>query len=342
AQENRPPQAGASGRDTAAAGGFKKFSDVVRGAVHRPGFFDTYEKGDNLFLVIPKERVGRDFLMEFKIAQGVGAEGLFGGTMLSIFEGRVVALERYGDRVFLMQRPHRFTATEGGAAAKAVALSFGSAVLESAKIESIRDDSALVVNAYDWFVSDLSNVGQRVRFAASTTPGRPGQATFEKPRSYLESVKAFPKNVNIRARLTFKPSEPLNLPSLPDARYVPISIHYSLVELPAEPMTPRLGDDRVGSFWTVHKDFSQEDSTFFVRYVNRWRLEPGERVGELTRPKKPIVYYIDPNVPQAYRPALTAGVEAWSRAFEAAGWKDAIKAEPLPEGADPEDIRYAT
>ena len=53
----------------------------------------------------------------------------------------------------------------------------------------------------------------------------------------------------------------------------------------------------MGSILTAHKDFSQEDSTFFVRLVNRWRLEPGERVGDKTRPVTPITFYIDPNVP---------------------------------------------
>lgn len=343
AQGNRPAaQGGAQALQDTTKSPYKKFSELIRGAEHRPGFFDTYEKGDNLYLVIPRERLGRDFLMELKIAQGIGATRLFGGTMLNTFEGSVVALERHGDRVFLVQRPHRFTAQEGGAAAKAVELTFGASVLESAKIESIRDDSALVINIYDWVVSDLSGIGQAVREIASTQPGRPGSATFEKNRSYLESVKAFPQNVNIRAKLTFKPGEPVEFPSVPDGRYVPVSIHYTLAELPVDPMAPRLGDDRVGSFWTVHKDFSQEDSSFFVRYVNRWRLEPGERAGDLWRPKKTIVYFIDPNVPEEYRPYFTAGVEAWNRAFEAAGWKDAIRAEPLPEGADPEDIRYPT
>src|SRR5262245_30299422 len=107
-----------AGRDSAAAapGQFKKFADLVQGATLRSGFFDTYEKGENLYLVIPKDRLGRDFLMEMKIAQGIGAAGLFGGTMLNIFEGQVMALERHGDRIVLLQRPHRFTASEGGAA----------------------------------------------------------------------------------------------------------------------------------------------------------------------------------------------------------------------------------
>ena len=345
AQGTRPaaaPAPATAARDTTPASSFKKFSDVVRGAVHRPGLFDTYEKAENLYLVIPKDQIGREFLLVYEIAQGIGAAGLYGGTMLDIFEGHLVALERHGDRVFLVERPHRFTAVRNPSAQQAVALTFGSSVLEQAKIESIRDDSALVINTYDWWVSDLSGVGLRVRFAVSTTPGRPGTAAFEKPRSYLEGVKGFPQNVNVRAKLTFRPQEPAQFISVPDGRYIPVSVHYSLVALPAEPMTPRLGDDRVGNFWTVHKDFSQEDSTTFVRYVNRWRLERGEQVGDLWRPKRPIVYYIDPNVPEAYRDYMKQGVESWNRAFEAAGWKDAIRAEPLPAGADAEDIRYPT
>jgi uncharacterized protein DUF4953/uncharacterized protein DUF5117/uncharacterized protein DUF5118 len=344
AQGSKPaaaPTPAQASRDTAASS-FKKFADVVRGATHRPGLFDTYEKGDNLYLVIPKDRIGQDFLMVYEISQGIGAAGLFGGTMLDIFEGHQVALERHGDRVFLVERPARFTARDNPAAQQAVALTFGSSVLEQAKIESIRDDSALVINTYDWWVSDLSGVGLRVRFAVSTTPGRPGVAAFEKPRSYLESVKGFPQNVNIRAKLTFRPQEPTPLISVPDGRYIPVGIHYSLVALPTDPMTPRIGDDRVGNFLTVHKDFSQEDTTTFVRFVNRWRLERGEQVGDLWKPKKPIVYYIDPNVPEAYRGFLKEGVAMWNGAFEAAGWKDAIRAEMLPEGADPEDIRYPT
>ncbi len=321
---------------------YKPFNELTKDAVVRTGYFDTYQKEDKLYLAIPRDRLGRDFLMEMKIAQGIGSNGLFGGTMLSLFEANVVAIERHGEQLFLVQKPHRFTATNNPAAAKAVDLTFGNSVLEVAKIESFRDDSAVVVDAANWFVSDLSGIGQAVRFAVSTVPGRPGVATFDRTRSYLESVKAFPQNVNIRAKLTFRPQEPVGFASVPDGRYLPIAIHYTLAALPAEPMTPRYGDDRVGNFWTVHKDFSQEDSTTFVRLVNRWRLEPGERAGDKFRPKNPITYYIDPNVPTGYRAGFKAGVEAWNAAFEAAGFVGAIRALDLPADADAEDIRYAT
>src|SRR5262249_3622377 len=65
-------------------------------------------------------------------------------------------------------------------------------------------------------------------------------------------------------------------------------------------------------------------------------------VGDLYRPEEPIVYYIDRTVPERFRPIVKAGIEEWNRAFEEAGWKDAIRAEILPADADPDDLRYHT
>jgi hypothetical protein len=324
---------------------YKPFAELTKDAVVREGFFDTYEKPGHLYLAIPADRLNTEFLLYSEIARGIGADGLFGGTMLDIFEGKLVALERHGEQIFFVQLPHRFPADPSTPIGKAVDLTFGSSVVETAKIESLRDgDSAVVIDIHDWVVSDLSDVSQRVNRAVSTTPGRPGRATFDKGRSYLESVTAFPENLNIQAKLTFKPGEPVNFSSVPDSRYIPVSIHYTLAKLPDEPMTPREADDRTGYFLTVHKQFADDEKTFFKRYVNRWRLEcdgPPDAQG-LCDPKEQIVYYIDNTVPEVYRPAMMAGVEAWGAAFEAAGFRDAIRAEMLPADAAPGDIRYAT
>ena len=321
------------------------FQKLIDEAEHLPGFFDMYKKDGHLYLAIPEDRLGEEFLITYEIAQGIGARSLFGGTMLNIFEGSVVALEKHGEKVYLLRRPHRYVAAEGSPEAEAIALTFSSSVLESAKVETKRDeDEALLIDVYNWFVSDLSGISNRVRFAVSNNPGRPGRASFDKSRSYLETVKAFPKNNNIRAKLTFKPGEPTFLRTVPDSRYVPVSVHYVFSELPAEPMTPRLADDRVGYFMTVHKDFSNDEKTFFKRYVNKWRLECADAPGAdgLCTPKEPITYYIDHTVPERYRQVMIDGVEAFDEAFENAGFRDGIRAEILPEDADAEDIRYAT
>ena len=323
---------------------FKPFETVVGDAEMQEGFFDVYEKTDKLFLAIPQDKLDKDFLLTFEIARGIGARGLFGGTMLNIFEGKLVTFERRGNTVLLVQKPHRYPAEASTAAARAVDLTFGSSVLETAKIATIREDSAIIIDILPWAISDISGVGNRVNAAVATRPGTPGRANIDKGRSYLESVKVFPENLNVRTKLTFHPTAPVSINSVPDSRYIPISVHMTMAALPEVPMEPRMADDRMGYFMTVHKEFTDDDKpSFFKRYINRWRLEcAAPPTGGLCDPKKPLVYYVDHNVPEQYRQALIDGVDAWQPAFEAAGFRNAIRGEMLPEGADAEDIRYAT
>lgn len=323
-------------------GPFADFEKLVKDAETLEGFFDVYLKGDRVYMAVEPARLGEEFLVDYRVAQGIGARGLYGGTTLDYFEMDLMAIEKRGDKLYLVKRPHRFTAEDDERVQGAVEITFGSSVVESAEVKATRPDSALMVDVTDWFVGDMSGIGNRMRFVSSSQPGQPGNASFDRSRSYLEEVKSFQDNTNVKAKLTFKTNRPVGLPSVPDGRYIPVTIHYTLARLPETPMTRRRADDRVGNFWTVHKDFSDDTGDFFRRMVNRWRLERGERVGDKWRPVEPITYYIDRNVPDEYRAYFKAGVEAWNDAFEAAGWVDAIRALDLPEGADPDDVRYAT
>jgi Met-zincin len=61
-------------------------------------------------------------------------------------------------------------------------------------------------------------------------------------------------------------------------------------------------------------------------------------------PRKPIVYYIDPATPKKWRPYLIQGVNDWQKAFERAGYKNAIHAEEWNEKDSTmnlEDARYS-
>ena len=322
---------------------FEDFEELVEGAEVSPGFFDLYTKEGRLYLAVPADRLGQDFLMDMRVARGIGAAGLFAGTTLRPTESEMdlMAFEKHGENVYLVQRPHRFGAASDARAAAAVDISFGSSVVQSADVEAIRPDSALVLDVTSWFLSDLSGVGRLTRRAARGSNGQSGSTNFDRSRSYIDAVSSFPENTNIRATLTFRSGQPRSVPSVPDGRYIPVTIHYTLAKLPERPMERRVADDRVGNFMTVHKDFSSLDSTFFRRYVNRWRLEPGERVGARRRPVEPITYYIDRTVPDEYRGWFKEAIENWNTAFEAAGWVDAIRALDLPEDADANDIRYS-
>lgn len=321
-----------------------KFEELTKDAEHLEGFFDLYKTEENLYMAVSKEDLDKEFLMNFEIAQGIGSSGLYGGTMLNIFEGLLVRLEKREGKIFVVQLPHRYNAEEGTPEAKAVELTYGNSVLETAGIEARNEDSVMLLDVYGWFVGDLSNISQRVQGAVSSTPGQPGRASLDKAKSYVETVKSFPENTNVTAKLTFNNGEQSGPRTIADSRFIPVSVHYTMAALPENPMEPRMADDRTGYFMTVHKDFSDDNETFFQRYVNKWRLEcEGEPGADgLCDPVKPITYYIDHTVPERYREAMMEGVTEWSKAFEAAGFRNAVQAEMLPEDAEAEDIRYAT
>ncbi len=325
------------------------FERLVGEATQLEGFFDLYRTDDEkLYMAVPAARLGEDFLMEFKVARGVGAGGLYGGTMLNLFEADVVALERRADQLFLLRKPHRYQAEPGTPQALAVELSFTPSVVETARIEATRnegtDEAVHLVEVTNWFVGDLAGLSQRLRGLTSTGAG-PGPApSFDRGRSALERVAAFPDNLNIRTLLTYRPPQPVSTGAVADGRFISVEVHHTLARLPEVPMEPRLADDRVGYFITAHKDFTADEETHFVRYVNRWRLECDGAPGPdgLCDPVKPIVYYLDHTIPEAYRQWFIEGIEAWQPAFEEAGFRDGIRAALLPEDADPDDIRFPT
>ena len=325
-----------------------KYAETLKDTEHYEGFFNAYYKEGHLYFAIPESKLGQQFLMTFEIARGIGAANLFGGTMLNIFEGQIMSFEKHEDKIALEQHPTRYVGEEGSAVERANELSYGSSILEmdkyEAKKETKGEETVYLVDVYKWFVSDLSGVSDRVKGAVSSTPGRPGRAGLDPSRSYLESVKSFPENTNVQVRLTFKNSEQSAPRTVPDGRFIPVSIHYSLAKLPEEPMAPRKADDRIGYFLTVHKDFSEDDRTFFKRYTNKWRLECANEPDSdgLCDPIEPITYYVDHTVPEEYRQAIMDGVEAWQDAYEAAGFRNGIVAKMLPDDADAEDLRYHT
>jgi len=138
---------------------------------------------------------------------------------------------------------------------------------------------------------------------------------------------------------------PLPPRNVPDVRSLVFRFRYSVSELPPAGFRPRLADDRVGHFFTQVQDFSS-DTNFESsrRYIHRWRLEKQDPSAALSRPKQPIVFWLENTVPVQYRDAIREGVLLWNKAFERIGFKDAIEVKQQPDKADwdPADVRYST
>jgi hypothetical protein len=136
-----------------------------------------------------------------------------------------------------------------------------------------------------------------------------------------------------------------DIDSIADSRGATINVHYSISAIPQTGYQPRLADDRVGYFLTVVKDWSRKgEDDRFVRYINRWDLQKADTTAELSPPKKPIIFYLEKTIPFAYRKPIREGIAEWNKAFEKAGFANAIEVRQQEDKDDwdPEDIRYNT
>ena len=336
----KPPPKGAAPAEADKDKPFQDWKKVTKDAEVKRGLFTLYHKRENLYLELRPDQLDKPVLGIFSLARGIGMNGVLGGLPVN---DRLIEFHRAGDRILVMEQNTRFTGPVGSPIEKAKDLSMGNSVIASLKIESVHDSTkAVLVDLAPFLVSDLPDIGEWMRFAFSNKAVR-----FDKDRSALSSVKVFPENVELEALLTYSPNDRQNfgLATVPDDRYIPVTIHYSFSKLPENPMMPRLADDRTGYFLTVMKDFSRDTREhFFVRYVNRWRLEKKDPAAAVSEPVKPIVFYLDRTIPEKYKPYVKEGIERWQRAYEAAGFKNAILAKDAPDDPewDPEDVRYST
>ena len=325
---------------------FKAMKEVLKDATPKPGYFTTHLNRDQkLYLELKPDQLGKEFGMLMHFSKGAGVFNLNDGLYIS--DMRLMKFERVGDQVYLIHVNPKFTAQEGTALRYSLEENTGHSIVQSFKIEGADTTSkAILIDATSFFVSDYAGISDQLKFYYGRKP-----VQYDKSRSFLSEVKGFPANVEVDVMLTYKSSNPPTATSagVSDYRSVPVGIRYSIVELPESPMAIRYADDRVGHFGDAVRDFSKlKENSSYVRYVSRWRLEPSDldalEKGELVEPVKPIVFYMDHSIPKEYRKYVKEGTLAWNKAFEDAGFKNAIVVKEAPDDStwSAEDARYST
>ena len=225
---------------------FEDFAKVIADSKSYDGFFKLYEKKENLYCEIQPSQLDKPFLCMISVARGLGSGFLLSGMTL---EEWLLVWRRVGDNVHLVRKNVRFRAKEGTPIAQAVDLGHNDSVLFSLKIESIHPQrQSLLVNISPVFVSDLPPLARRIA----------PDARFDKARSTWGTIKAFPKNVELKVEAVYASQRRMD--TIPDSRGIQLTLHYSLAKLPENNYRPRLADDRVGHFMTAIKDYSSQTS----------------------------------------------------------------------------------
>lgn len=335
-----PPAAAAANSEKKDAGGIQPYEKVITAkAVSDEGLFKVHKIDDKFYYEIPDSLVDREMLMVTRIAKTADDIG-YGGENV---RNQVVRWQKKDKKVLLRVVSYNNIADENSPMALSVRNSNFEPIVQSFDIKAIGKDSSLVIEVTALFTKDVPAIGfddgRRKQFKVST---------LDDSRTFIEHIKSYPINIEARHVLTYRAGE---APSNSSVGSISLEMNNSMILLPKKAMMPRLADDRVGFFAQSQVDYGQDaQKAVTTSYIRRWRLEPKDveayKRGELVEPKKQIVYYIDPATPEKWRPYLKQGVEDWNKAFERAGFKNAITAKDAPtkeEDPDwsPEDARYS-
>ncbi len=313
---------------------------ITRDHQKQDGLIPLYMKSDELIFVLDESLLDVPMLASLTLSRGIGARFVYGGLPI---DDVMFDFHREKDRIQIRRLTTRFTAGDDEGLKKALDLTFSESIIADLPIES-EHKGKLAVKVNKFFLSDISGMGMWLTGALGQPVRKARQG------AWFADVRNYPTNTEIETRLTYSPANParVGLASVPDPRFIQVGVHYSIYRLPEKPMMPRIADDRMGYFTTTHKDFTREgEESFFVHYANRWRLEKKDSTAEISEPKQPIVFYLDRTIPEEYRDAIREGTLMWNRAFEAAGFRNAVvvKDPPSPEEDpeyDPADARYNT
>ena len=308
------------------------------------GMFIVTKQENDYFFEIADSLLGREFLVTVRYTAMPGGTSNYAGELAN--EQTVYFEKSPDDKLLLRSRIVLNVSDTLNAINRAVAISNASPIIAAFKIEG-KNKGSYKIKVTQLFSEDNGALG-----LPSYTKTRFGLTQMMPQLSYIESIKTFPLNTEVRTVKTYAVSPNSRTMAGMATGKVTIGLNVSFVLLPKVPMLARQFDPRVGYFadgYTYYSDYQQRVEN--KRFITRWRLEPKDSAdmekmkrGELVEPKKPIVYYIDPATPKQWRPYLIAGIEDWQVAFEKAGFKNAIQAREWPDSdktMSMEDARYS-
>lgn len=317
---------------------FQKISEKTANMEKYSGFFTFYwdETTGKIWLEIDK--IDTEFLYVNSITAGLGQNDV-GLDRNQLGSQKILKFLRFGPKLLLIQPNYSFRAiSENPWEVKAVEDGFVKSIIWGFEIEA-EEKGNVLIDATFFFLRDEKGVIRTIKEKEQ------GEYELDISRSsiYMHNTKNFPLNTEIEAILTFTSNNPGDLIKTvaPDPWSLSFRQHHSLIELPDENYEPRKYDFRSNFNGLIYYDYATPiEKPVKKLFLRRHRLKKKNPDAAISEPIKPVIYYLDRAVPEPIRTALLEGANWWNQAFEAIGYKDAFRAEILPEDADPLDVRY--
>ena len=318
-----------------------EYKKLLKGAKTIDGMFKVHIVKDKYYFEIPKDLMGRDFMIASRVSSTSNNKDIAAGQMPR--NPVLVTFSADKKKIYMHKKMVRNLCDTTSNMYAAFQRNFSDPIWEAYKIESLSpDSSAYVIDMSSLFITDVPEFSPfRSENIMDVLMKRKAlKGSLASSKSTILGMKCFPLNINIKTLMSYTV----------DGGPFTVTMTRNIILLPEEIMRPRYGDSRIGyfdeskRFYTEKKDGLQE-----LTYINRWDLQPKPedleryKQGELVEPQKPIVYYVDTAIPDKWRDYIKKGIEDWQTAFEKAGFKNAIIAKEITDSmhVDMDDVNYS-
>lgn len=311
------------------------------------GKFVTLHKIDgSVYLELPTKYLGKELMMGAKVTSTTDPDYLAVGSMNS---APIVFRFEKQDSVIVMKAPNSIVYRRDASPElqKALELNYRDQSVESFTPEVYKADSSAVVLKINSLVTESSPFFEIV-------PSQQGPFKITSSRNssltFVRGLKSFDSNASVRVEMNFSVNASL-MGVLTVAKDMPLTaeVTYTILPVEASNVIPRFADARVGYQTTRKVSFPDYlDQSEPVYLAHRWQLVPKDKKayakGQLTEPEKKIVFYLDSAFPASWQRPIREGVLRWNKAFEAAGFRNAIEVRDFPKNDkqfDPDNLEYS-
>nr|WP_232364529.1 zinc-dependent metalloprotease [Salinimonas lutimaris] len=308
--------------------------DMVEQSGYVPFFYDKSQ--DRVYIEIDK--LDTQMLFQTSLPQGMGSNDI-GLDRGQLGDTRIVSFTRHGNKVLLKQVNTTYQASSNNKAEhNSITEAFAQSVIAGFEVVA-EDGDDVLVDYTSYLLSDVHGISQRLQ--------QKQQGSFQPDASrsavYLPRSKAFEDNTELESVVTFAGNNPGQFVEqvTPDPTSISVHLHHSFVKLPDDNYEPREYHPFAGYWKAGYFDYSTAISEpLEQKFITRHRLYKKDPEAKHSEPVKPIVYYLDPGIPEPVMSALKEGASWWSQAFTDIGYDNAFQVKVLPEDADPMDVRY--
>lgn len=314
-------------------------SDPLEGAEKIPGMFDLYKVDGKTVMTVKPDQLNKPFFFSANVSKSLGENRLVGSEMGS---SQLAEFRKVDDMIQLVALHTENYAEENSPESRFVSDTYADSIISSAPIESGGEEGEdIQFDARVLLYKDIAGYQGRLQATYGTAFQQDLHNTSFSQIDNSDKQTSFGVAAHFESPTVSAGSFPTTTPL---ANSVLTEFRYNFLKLPEDPMKPRVADERIGHFATTRKNYSDQEGDGQVRYINRWRLEKKDPDAKMSEPKEPITFWIASDVPKEYRKSVREGILEWNKAFEAIGFKDAIKVKTQRSNQkfDTMDARHAS